>query len=318
MGGRPPQLPQVLRPQGLALLGAEIQGLGEVGIERAIVGIHRRHGAVVVVVVGVEQRVDVRIEPARKPQLLADGVDDPLGAVADEQVRGQIIGAHVGLGHAERPFHDDGAQTGTILALGTVPQICSAVAFQKHPEERRVGDPPRLVQQDLRVHAAHQLVGAGVVAGEGLQVLGHAGTVGDADGLAGQRREVVEDHAFHKLARVGLLVALELGAEVDDAGEVVVAHEPRQILLARLVQRAAAQELRRRDGAPVGRRHAAQVARVVQPLKGNVPEFGEPGNGLGPIELRGLLLVDALLFRGHGSLPSSRTRASRVDVSRLW
>ena len=161
-------------------------------------------------------------------------------------------------------------------------------------------------------------MGASVVAGEGLQVLGHAGTVGDADGLAGQRREVVEDHAFHKLARVGLLVALELGAEVDDAGEVVVAHEPRQILLARLVQRAAAQELRRRDGAPVGRRHAAQVARVVQPLKGNVPEFGKPGNGLGPIELRGLLLVDALLFRGHGSLPSSRTRASRVDVSRLW
>ena len=126
----------------------------------------------------------------------------------------------------------------------------------------------------------------GVVAGEGLQVLGHARAVGNADSLAGQRREVVEHHAFHKLAGVGLLVALELGAEIDDAGQVVVAHKPRQILLARLVKAPAADEFRRRDATSIGRRHAAQIARVVH------------------IQRRGLFLVDALLFRGHSGLLS--------------
>ena len=33
-----------------------------------------------------------------------------LGAVAHEQVRGQVIGAHVGLGHPERPLHDNRAE----------------------------------------------------------------------------------------------------------------------------------------------------------------------------------------------------------------
>ena len=102
--------------------------------------------------------------------------------------------------------------------------------------------------------------------------------MGDADSLPRKRRKVVEHHAFHTLARVGLLVALHLGAKVHHTFQVVIDQKARQIALSRLVQGARPQKQRRPHPAPVGCGQTAQVAGVAQPLEGDVAELGKPGN----------------------------------------
>ncbi len=144
--------------------------------------------------------------------------------------------------------------------------------------------------------------------------------MGDADSLPRKRRKVVEHHAFHTLARVGLLVALHLGAKVHHTFQAVIGQKARQIALGRLVQGTRPQKQRRLHPAPVGCGQAAQVAGVAQPLEGDVAKLGKPGNCPGKLYLcrhlrlgHGCSLSREIVSPyGSGSGARARSRAEPV------